>query len=115
MDLDYAKPIKKVKKCIPIALKRQVWDHWIGKEKGIFNCLCCNISEIEKNNFDCGHVVAEINGGELSVINLKPICGSCNSSMGIANMNDFIKKYNLDKYNGLKKVETTKNDTNKNT
>jgi len=47
-------------------------------------------------NFHCGHVVSEINGGELEPENLKPICQSCNSSMGTTNMNEFIKKYKLD-------------------
>ncbi len=55
-----------------------------------------------------GHVIAEINGGELEPENLKPICQSCNSSMGsllakankpalrgTTNMNEFIRKYKL--------------------
>ena len=46
-------------------------------------------------NFSCGHIIAEANGGELKLDNLKPICGSCNSSMNTCNMNDFIKKYGL--------------------
>ena len=55
-----------------------------------------------------GHIVAEINGGSLDPDNLKPICHSCNSSMGSllakankpalrgsTNMDEFIKKYGL--------------------
>jgi hypothetical protein len=99
------KTTKKQKQRIPAVLKRQVWDYWIGKEKGISLCLCCNISEIEKNNFDCGHIIVEINGGELLVTNLKPICGECNSSMNTMNMDNFIKMYGLDKYNNLKQKQ----------
>ena len=44
-------------------------------------------------SFHCGHIIAESKGGELSVNNLKPICQSCNSSMGTQNMDEYIKKY----------------------
>ena len=46
-------------------------------------------------NFSCGHVIAEANGGELKLNNLKPICMSCNSSMGTQNMDSYIQKYGL--------------------
>ncbi len=46
-------------------------------------------------NFVCGHIIAEANGGELKLDNLKPICVSCNSSMGVQNMNEYIQKYGL--------------------
>lgn len=86
------------KQSIPKSLKRQVWCQWIGREKGIAKCLCCNVVDIEKDSFACGHIIAESKGGKLEVNNLKPVCMSCNSSMGTINMNDFIKKYNLHKY-----------------
>ena len=37
-----------------------------------------------------------MNGGNVSLNNLKPICRLCNSSMSTMNMNEFIKKYELD-------------------
>ncbi len=86
---------KKKKKPIPVALKRMVWNKWIGEELGKSKCLCCKLTEITMLNFSCGHIIAEANGGELKLDNLKPICGSCNSSMNTCNMNDFIKKYGL--------------------
>jgi len=84
------------KKTIPLSLKRVVWDYWIGEDIGRTKCLCCNVTQISQMSFHCGHVVAEINGGSLEPQNLKPICHSCNSSMGTTNMNEFIKKYGLD-------------------
>ena len=42
-------------------------------------------------SFNCGHIIAEVNGGETNVSNLRPICQNCNSSMGITNMDDFMK------------------------
>ena len=81
------------KKPIPSALKRLVWNKWIGEELGKSKCLCCNVTDINQMSFNCGHIIAECNGGELILSNLKPICQNCNSSMGTMNMNDFMSKF----------------------
>ncbi len=86
---------KPKKKPIPVALKRNVWNKWIGEAIGKSKCMCCKLTEITMLNFACGHIVAEANGGELKLDNLKPICVSCNSSMGTQNMNTYIEKYGL--------------------
>jgi hypothetical protein len=87
---------KKIKKkSIPLALKRNVWNKHIGEEIGKTKCLCCKLTDISQTNFSCGHIISEFNGGELTLNNLKPICISCNSSMGTANMEEFINKYGL--------------------
>ena len=59
---------------------------YIGKAK----CMCCNSTDITQMSFNCGHIIAEANGGNTIVSNLKPICQNCNSSMGTKNMNEFI-------------------------
>ena len=64
-------------------------------------CYCCKTSVIEITNFDCGHIISEFNGGNISIDNLKPICGTCNTSMGTENMNEFIENYGFDKINVL--------------
>ena len=87
------KPIKLKKQRIPHVLRSKVWDTWIGLEKGKSKCLCCDISEITQFNFHCGHIIAESKGGTTNVNNLKPICGSCNSSMGTENFDEFKNKY----------------------
>ena len=89
------KSIPYKKKSIPLPLKCNVWHKWIGKHIGTSVCLCCKINEITQMSFHAGHIIAEKNGGKLTVDNLKPICQSCNSSMKTQNMNEFIKKYNL--------------------
>jgi len=94
------KSIKKIKeknkkKSIPLTLKRNVWNKYIGESIGKSLCLCCKLTEITQLNFSCGHIISEFNGGELKLNNLKPICGSCNSSMGSKNMNDFINEFGL--------------------
>ena len=88
-------PIKEKykKKPIPPPLKRNVWHKYIGEDIGKAKCLCCKLADITQMSFHCGHIIAESKGGELSVNNLKPICQSCNSSMGTQNMNEYIEKY----------------------
>jgi 5-methylcytosine-specific restriction endonuclease McrA len=86
---------KSKKKIIPLALKRNVWNKHIGEEIGKTLCLCCKLTDISQMNFSCGHIISENNGGEINLNNLKPICVSCNSSMGTKNMDEFIQNYGL--------------------
>jgi len=91
-------PIKKEKpkrKTIPLALRRSVWNKYIGEEIGKTLCMCCKISDISQMTFSCGHIVSVYNGGDINLENLKPICVSCNSSMGTQNMDEFIQNYGL--------------------
>jgi hypothetical protein len=80
---------KPKKKTISQLMKRRVWAKHIGEEIGKSKCLCCNMSDITQLTFNCGHIIAEANGGELTVDNLLPICQSCNSSMGTQNFHDY--------------------------
>lgn len=82
---------KKKKKPISATIKRLVWNTNIGEDIGKSKCLCCNSTDITQLSFNCGHIIAEANGGDTIVSNLKPICQNCNSSMGIKNMEDFMK------------------------
>jgi len=84
---------KRKKRKIPKAVRDKVWNHYVGIEKGISKCICCNNQQISQNNFECGHVVAESKGGKETVTNLRPICGLCNRSMGNTNMIEFMKEH----------------------
>ncbi len=91
------KPIKEIskapkKKNISLVMKKKVWERYIGLEIGQQKCKICNITDIYQMSFSCGHVLAEKNGGETNIENLRPICVSCNSSMGTENMRDFYQK-----------------------
>jgi 5-methylcytosine-specific restriction endonuclease McrA len=85
------KKTKTKKKHIPSTIKRLVWNSHIGEEIGKAKCLCCKITDITQLSFNCGHIIAESNGGQIIVSNLKPICQNCNSSMGTRNMNEFMR------------------------
>jgi hypothetical protein len=99
IELDNIKilPVKKEvkpktkKKSISSTIKKLVWNTNIGEDIGKAKCLCCKSTDITQLSFNCGHIIAEANGGETIVSNLKPICQNCNSSMGTKNMNDFME------------------------
>lgn len=83
---------KKGKKKIPKTLKNKVWDTYIGKQKGVGNCYCCNES-IDSKHFEAGHIIAEAKNGSTTIDNLRPICSVCNKSIGTMNMDKFKQKY----------------------
>jgi hypothetical protein len=77
------------KKAIPKVLKELCWKKWVGDNISKTKCLCCEDNEIKMSSFHCGHVLAEVHGGKMSVENLRPVCAACNLSMGSENMVDF--------------------------
>jgi 5-methylcytosine-specific restriction endonuclease McrA len=85
--------VKYHKKSIPKALKKIVWDTYVGENIGVTKCMCCKHQNIRQIEFHCGHVIAEVNGGKTTLENLRPICAQCNLSMGRKNMDDFISTY----------------------
>ena len=86
-------PPKCKKQAIPKALKRIVWDTYIGENVGKALCYCCKHVYIRQIEFHCGHVIPEAKGGMLTKENLRPICAQCNLSMGTQNMNDFMRMF----------------------
>ena len=86
---------KKQKQSIPKNVRNIVWNHYIGEDIIKHRCLCCKKVLITNTNFEVGHVLSEKNGGTHEINNLRPICGSCNHSMGIENMVEFVVKYGL--------------------
>lgn len=90
------------KKSIPKVLKDLCWKKWVGENISKVKCLCCEDNEIKMSSFHCGHIIAEVNGGKLSIDNLRPICAGCNLSMGSENMVDFKKRCNFGSIETLK-------------
>ena len=86
---------KKIKKSLPTAVKDCIWNYYIGQHINIHKCFCCKKNMIKIDDFHAGHVVAEAQGGGDNIDNLRPICSSCNSSMGKKDMIDYVKQYGL--------------------
>ena len=83
----------KKKDQIPKKVKEEVWNKYIGDDIPKHLCLCCKLNRIKMVDFQVGHVLSEKDGGTLAISNLRPICASCNHSMGSENMLDYAKKY----------------------
>lgn len=80
------------RKAIPKPVRNQVWkNHFGDKLKG--KCYCCKTKLGALESWEAGHIVAHTNGGPDIAENLRPICGTCNKSMGSMNMDDFYKRY----------------------
>lgn len=79
------------KKNISKSLRNRVWIKEFNNDTDKAKCpihYCNTILERNtKNGWHCGHVISEKNGGETNIGNLRPICGSCNNSMGSMNWN----------------------------
>ena len=78
-------------KCI----RREVWNRYIGEEKGTHTCFCCDITIMSQCIFEVGPVISVHDNGDLSIGNVRPICSLCNKSMGNQNILEFIKEQNL--------------------
>jgi 5-methylcytosine-specific restriction endonuclease McrA len=89
------KDAKRKKQSIPKNVRIIIWNHYIGEDIIKHKCLCCKKVTITNTNFEVGHVQSEKHGGTHEINNLRPICGSCNHSMGTENMIDFVVKFGL--------------------
>lgn len=83
---------KVVRITIPKTVKDKLWDDNFGHDAGIGKCYCCQI-EINSKKFDCGHIISVAKGGTNNIDNLKPVCSTCNKSMGTKNIEEFKKEY----------------------
>ena len=86
------------KKKIGIQRKREVWNTHIGVDKGQAKCWCCKQETLDQGGgWEAGHWISTANllkdgkEDDISVSNLRPICSTCNKSMGSQNMQEYIK------------------------
>lgn len=86
-------PPKRERKSIPKSIRENCWDKYVGRDKGTCMCFCCEKKEIRQSCFHCGHVKSVAHGGKDTIDNLRPICSSCNLSMGTMNMNVYKQRY----------------------
>ena len=76
------------RKGIPKKIRGEVWNNHFGSStKG--ECYCCKKALDIFDDWHSGHIVPHSDGGADTAINLRPVCGSCNLSMGTENMDAF--------------------------
>ncbi len=82
-----------MKQKIPASLRHNVWIRWVGKN---FDAKCtvkwCK-NTITPFTFEAGHNIPESKGGATTLENLRPICSTCNKSMG--------NRYTIEEYSAL--------------
>jgi len=65
-------------------------EFWVGEE---YKSKCfipmCNETLTANGGWHMGHMVASSKGGLTEISNMRPICGSCNSSMGTKSIEEF--------------------------
>jgi len=91
------KTYNNIKKKIPSNVRETVWKNYLIETKQTMNEIKCPISfcnkMIDSFNFECGHIISDYNKGKISLDNLRPICSSCNKSMGRQNWDDFENRF----------------------
>jgi len=78
---------------LPVTVRHAVWNAWMGGAAvGAGPCHVCS-RVITQQDFECGHVVPVARGGSDAIDNLRPICRSCNRSMGVTVLTTFQKMH----------------------
>lgn len=77
------------KQNIPQAVKKRVFNEYCGRDAREGQCFCCK-ARITSDSFSCAHVVPEKYGGEIDLTNLRPVCVTCNSSMGTMLLHEYM-------------------------
>lgn len=88
------KEVKSERRKFSQSERQQIWSEYIGTKRGEVKCPLCKINRISQLNYVVGHVISLHKGGTNEVINLRPICSLCNSSMGVKNME--LDRYSLE-------------------
>lgn len=88
---------------IPKAIREQTWIRYNGEK---YNAKChvlwCQ-NNITPFIFEVGHNIPQSKGGCTEISNLRPICSSCNKSMG--------NKYTIDEFSTLSSPQPHRDDT----
>lgn len=77
---------------IPKQIRGEVWKKYNGNSI-IGSCYCCKKTVDVFDIWNAGHVRPHSQGGVSTVDNLRPVCVSCNMSMGTQNMYVYKSKY----------------------
>ncbi len=73
---------------IPKKIRGEVWKQYFNTSTS-GSCYCCKTPLDAFGDWHAGHILSRSEGGTDTQGNLRPICGSCNLSMGTENMDAF--------------------------
>jgi len=83
---------KRLRKKIPKSVKEAVWSRYAGMNRIFAKCYVCR-KPIHFTDFEVGHNKAVARGGTNAILNLRPICRSCNNSMKTTSIEAYKRKY----------------------
>jgi len=83
--------IEEIRKSIPKKIRAEVWKNHFGRSTDGF-CVCCRCSLGILDEWHAGHIIAHAKGGLDNAENLRPVCASCNRSMGTESMSSFVAR-----------------------
>jgi len=93
-DIIFGEPKKKTKarrSSCPKSVKEALWKKYFGtKQTG--KCYVCG-KTITFFDFEAGHNKPRSRGGTWNINNLRPICRSCNLSMGTMSIETYKRRY----------------------
>lgn len=84
------------RKAIPKKVRGEAWTNQFG-DSTTGACYSCRTPLGVFDTWHAGHIVSHANGGSDMASNLRPVCASCNLSMGTENMDDFKARCYLEK------------------
>ncbi len=111
LGLDDETPLKQPKKSEPkgknvdVALRRLIWDRYIGPGVKEIQCPLCSMYKIYQNannGFEAAHIVAKKFNLELNVYQVYPSCSSCNSECKTMCLLDYL--FARQRFNALKRI-----------
>ena len=82
---------RKRRKKAPKSVKESVWLKY-NKNRMTGKCYVCGRT-VHYMSFELGHNKAHAGGGKWNINNLRPICRTCNRSMGTMSIETYKKKY----------------------
>ena len=85
-------PKRNKRKQIPKMIRGKVWEQYHGTSL-MGDCYCCKREMHAFDAWHVGHIIPHAHGGSDTVSNLRPLCASCNTSMGTQNMDEFKAQY----------------------
>lgn len=90
-ELGEKKANKKSRTSCPLSVKQAVWKKYNG-EKMYGKCYVCG-KKIHYDTVEMGHNIPASKGGKWTLSNCRPLCRSCNRSMGTMTIEAFKKKH----------------------
>lgn len=76
------------RKAIPKKVRASLWKRDFDSSTA-GKCYCCAMNIEALGDWEAGHIVSVKEGGTDTLDNLRPVCKSCNRSMGTENMDAF--------------------------